>query len=505
MRTLSVLRMAAPLVLIGGLLLGLAVFAAWHVHCLQQNAAVALSSNVTSLRAAEEFEIGIREVRNQLDRYLMTRNRKHLEAVPALRRKLDGWLGEADRVATTEFEKQQMGRLQDGYRHFFREYDTITADAAPGELPLHLQELIDNVLNQEILVPAHEYLDFNEVQLTRASAENQQLGDRLVRSLMLLGLCGAGAGLSAGLLLARWVNRSIVQLSLPIRDAAGKLGEVVGPIRLSTAWGWQELENALQGMTGQIGAVIARLRQSEREVLRAEQLAKVGQMAAGMAHELRNPLMSMKLLVQVAADGTPATLDQRDLAVLEEEITRLERLTQTFLDFARPPRPEPQSIDLGELLQQTLDLMAARAEQQEARLACGLPAAPIMVRADPCQVRQVLVNLLLNALDAVPLGGDVEAELAEEAGGWLAIRVNDSGGGLPAELGSRIFEPFVSTKTTGLGLGLSICKRIAEAHGGELQAEDRRDGGAAFTFRLPASLRVAATARQARQPQPTAV
>jgi len=488
--------MAAPLGLIGGLLLVLAVFAAWHVHRLQQNASDAISINVTSLRAAEEFEIGIREVRNQLDRYLMTRNRKHLEAVPALRRKLDRWLGEAARVATTDLEEQQMARLQEGYRHFFREYDAITAEVAPGELPLHLQELIDSVLTQEILVPAHEYLDFNEVQLSRASEENQKLGDRLVRSLMLLGVCGAGAGLSAGLLLARYVNRSIVQLSLPIQDAAGKLGEVVGPISLSSAWGWHELESALQGMSGQIGAVIARLRQSEREVMRAEQLAKVGQMAAGIAHELRNPLMSMKLLVQVAADGTPATLTRRDLAVLEEEITRLERLTQTFLDFARPPQLEPQRFDLGQLLGQTLTLVAARAEQQDTRLACRLPSQPILVRADPCQVRQVLVNLLLNALDAVPLGGSVLIELnesaAEEAAGavqgWLSIQVSDSGCGLPSQLGNRIFEPFVSTKTTGLGLGLSICKRIAEAHGGDLHAENRPGAGAAFTFRLPSTL-----------------
>jgi signal transduction histidine kinase len=239
-----------------------------------------------------------------------------------------------------------------------------------------------------------------------------------------------------------------------------------------------------------IGAVVERLRQSERETLRAEQLAALGQMAAAMAHELRNPLTSMKIIVQGAQTGAgwgqegPA-LNDRDLQILEEEISRLERLIQTFFDFARPGQPNLRSLDVRPLVEQTLGLVANRAVSSRVRVDWSAPPEPVRAAVDPGQFRQVLLNLLLNALDAVRPGGVIQVTLGEGPSGGLILRVADSGGGLPASLGSRIFAPFTTTKETGLGLGLSICKRIAEAHGGTISAANRPEGGAVFTLGLP--------------------
>ena len=240
------------------------------------------------------------------------------------------------------------------------------------------------------------------------------------------------------------------------------------------------------------------------EALRAEQLAAVGQMAAGIAHELRNPLMAMKILVQAAAEASPPNLADRDLLVLEEEITRLERSAETFLDFARPPEIERRTFDLRQLVGQVLDLVLPRAGREGVRISCESPEdQAITIRADMGQVRQVLLNLFLNALDAVPEGGSisVEIETAEDATdggpGWVTVRVRDTGRGLPSELGSKIFEPFVSTKPTGIGLGLSICKRIVESHGGQIEAVNRPEGGAEFTIRLPAISRAETSAAAA--------
>src|SRR5262249_3711284 len=163
--------------------------------------------------------------------------------------------------------------------------------------------------------------------------------------------------------------------------------------------------------------------------------AAVGQMAAGMAHELRNPLTAMKVLVQAtAARGPGAALRGRDLAVLEEEITRLERLTQTFLDLARPPEPDKRATDAPGPAAAPPRLLARRAEQQGVRLACDLPGRPLVLRADAGQLRQVLVNLLLNALDALPGGGTVRLRLAA-AGSGVLLTVADTGCGLPPALG----------------------------------------------------------------------
>jgi signal transduction histidine kinase len=236
--------------------------------------------------------------------------------------------------------------------------------------------------------------------------------------------------------------------------------------------------------------VLERLKQTERDALRAEQLAWVGQMAAGIAHEIRNPLMAIKVLIQAAAERrTGPGFRERDLQVLEEEIVRLEQIVSGFLDFARPARPEFRPVDIKELSDRTLDGVKARAELQGVEIHVDPPTGPTVVSADPNQLRQVLYNLVFNALDAQPQGGQVRVKIATRtpADGMpeLVLRFEDAGPGLPSELGDRIFEPFVSTKESGLGLGLSICRRIAESHSGSLTAEPIAAGGTAFVLRLP--------------------
>jgi signal transduction histidine kinase len=496
------MRITAPTVAISLLLLAVGVGAAWYVQRSQKDISGALRRNIRSMRAAEEIEIDIREARTQLDHFLLSGDRKYLDAVPAVRPEIDRWLTEASRCAITPHEQELMDRARQGCLRFFTELDGIVGQAPGNDRALRVRRLIDEVLEEEILKPTHEYLDFNEDEVEKASAASQTLADRLVLGLLLLGTCGSGAGLVAGLGIARGINRSLVQLSVPIRAAAGQLDEVVGPITFAASWDLHELEGVLRLIADRIGAIIERLRQSEREVLRAEQLAAVGQMAAGMAHELRNPLTSMKILVQSAlardcpghpaGGGSPGAapgpgLGGRDLAVLEEEITRLEHLVQAFLHFARPPEVEKRPLEVRALVEQTVALVAARAALRPCRIECVLPPEPVLATVDPGQVRQVLLNLLLNAVEAVPPGGTIRVSVEAEPDRWLTLRVTDTGCGLPVALGSRIFAPFVSTKETGLGLGLSICKRIVEAHGGTIIAANRPGGGAVFTVRLPVS------------------
>jgi signal transduction histidine kinase len=208
-----------------------------------------------------------------------------------------------------------------------------------------------------------------------------------------------------------------------------------------------------------------------------------------MAHELRNPLMAMKILVQSARErGGGTHLSDQGLEVLEVEIGRLERLIQSFLDFARPPQPERREFELINVIEQTLRLISSRARQQRVEIIPHWPAPPLWLTADMGQFRQVLLNLLLNALDAVPCGGSVWLDV-ESSSGSLTIRVADSGPGLPADVGAHIFEPFVTTKESSTGLGLAIGKRIVEAHGGIITASNRPEGGAVFRMDLPLTSR----------------
>jgi two-component system sensor histidine kinase HydH len=225
-------------------------------------------------------------------------------------------------------------------------------------------------------------------------------------------------------------------------------------------------------------------------VLRAEQLAAVGQVAAGVAHELRNPLTSVKMLVQTAlerhaGDGLPP----EDLDLMEHEIRRMEQCIQMFLDFARPPRSERRRADLIEVIRRALALVEGRARRQKVSLTADLPREAVYLMIDPEQVRQVVVNLLLNSLDALPRGGTAHLEVLVGNGQSpfprVEVRVSDTGPGIAPRIRDRLFEPFVSSKETGMGLGLSICKRLIEAHGGTIRGENGPEGGARFSFTLP--------------------
>jgi signal transduction histidine kinase len=497
------MRMILPTGALSVLLLAVGVLAAWYTHELQKDTAELFAVNVASVRAAEEFEIAMREIRVQVIQFVLTGDRKHLENVPRLREQTDHWLAEAERVATTAREQRWMERVRAGYGQFFQEFDELAGpppEARPG--PDRMKR-IDDILIREILSPAHEYLDYNEDVIVATGEASKQLTARMALVLLLLGTCGAVAGLLAGVAIALGIVRSFVQINHPLRDVAGKLSPVVGPIALAELSGPGELEHALRVLSNHVSTVIAQLRQRHQEVLRADQLAAAGQLAAGMAHEVRNPLTSMKMLVQAAAErGDAARIVGRDLQVLQEEITRMEKSIQAFLDFARAPQLEKRRAYLPGLVQQVLRLVSSRAESQGVQLICSWPDGSDPIEVDPDQIRQVVINLLLNALDALPYGGTIWIHVERRAGevsepppegaspasaglAWMAIRVADSGPGLPKELGEQVFEPFVSTKEAGVGLGLAICRRIAQAHGGQIRAAERPGGGAEFSVLLP--------------------
>ncbi len=223
----------------------------------------------------------------------------------------------------------------------------------------------------------------------------------------------------------------------------------------------------------------------ERDQYRADQMATVAQLATGVAHEIRNPLTSIKMLIQTGKRSASDGLEKGDLEVIESEIRRMERSLKAFLDFARPAEPERKRLQLMPLLDRTIALVKSRAEHQNVQLKRVAPDACVEAWADEDQMQQLLLNLILNGLDAMPGGGQLRIEISLLSSGEFELRVIDTGPGIPRELMNRLFQPFVSSKDTGVGLGLVICRRIADDHGGSLSASNRPDGGACFTLQMP--------------------
>jgi len=226
------------------------------------------------------------------------------------------------------------------------------------------------------------------------------------------------------------------------------------------------------------------LRQMEEAVRRADRLAVVGGLAAGLAHEIRNPLASMCGSIEVL--GAAPGLDEQErrlMQVVRSEAERLEALVREFLSFARPLSPAIEALDGARAVADTVELFRAEVAERGIELRARAES-PVWVHADPGQFRQVLWNLLGNAADATPPGGRVDVQMVSQ-GGQGVLEVKDTGHGIADEDVDRIFDPFFTTKERGTGLGLAIVHRIIEAHGGNLSVRSQLGRGTTFRVALP--------------------
>ena len=229
------------------------------------------------------------------------------------------------------------------------------------------------------------------------------------------------------------------------------------------------------------------LRRMEAQVQAAERLAAIGQMAAGVAHEIRNPLASISGSIELLV-RTPQ-LDPESGALMEivlREVDRLNGLITELLEYARPRERVLTPFDLSVLIEETLRVFAQDRTYAHVgtSFAPAADAAPIEVQADPAQIRQVVWNLLRNAADAMPQGGEIEVTLGRTAD-FAEFVVEDGGKGMTPEEQERLFEPFFSTKTRGTGLGLATVHRIVSEHGGHILVDSTTGRGTRMTIRLP--------------------
>ena len=243
---------------------------------------------------------------------------------------------------------------------------------------------------------------------------------------------------------------------------------------------------------------LTHVRAMEQQIRRSERFAAIGKMAAGIAHEIRNPLASISGSIQMLNRGSNLeATDRRLMDIVLREVDRLNSLVTDFLKFARPAPPQLEQVRLSPLLSEVSEVfgyMQTRGEggpRYEVDLMVG---DTLSVTADPRHFKQVFWNLLNNAAEAMPSGGliqirAIEVGAAATADDDVEIRVADTGVGIAAENLTRIFDPFYSTKPRGSGLGLALVHRIVEEHGGSIRVESEPGSGATFIVRLPSSRR----------------
>lgn len=246
------------------------------------------------------------------------------------------------------------------------------------------------------------------------------------------------------------------------------------------------LKIAHEQLNHEVAGLREELKQKNAELRRKDRLAALGEMAAGLAHEIRNPLGGIALyasMLERQLDGQPKP--QNAAMKISQGVRSLDRLVCEILDFAQEDHLQRQTCKLGVVLAEVDQAICHWADECQATVTIDPSAADVIVDCDPPRLRQALLNLLINAVQAAGRNGHASLSASRDDAGEIRIEVSDDGPGIPKDKLDRIFNPFFTTKASGTGLGLAIVHRIAEAHGGSIRASNRAEGGARFVLSLP--------------------
>ena len=438
----------AALIAAGVLLLGIIVWAAqftWrHIASLGDRLS---REQMESFQTADQFRANLQRLDSLLHRY-----ERHHEAGDRVQflqewKRVDQWIDLQRPTLTTMREGRLLDQINAGYDDYFNaatnlltRLDQKTLDAAPSLERVEQESARLNALGYELVEAHHD-------SLKHFIAESQRTLEWL-----------------------RWffVAAFFALLALSVWAARLVYHALIAPLQV-------------------------KLLESQATIERQEKLASLGLLAAGVAHEIRNPLTAIKARLYTQTRGLkPGSPERVDAEMIGQEIQRLERIVKGFLTFARPAEPEFVVVPAAQALRDARDLLAPQLEQRGIDLRLAPNDATLPVRVDPQQIKQVLINLIQNAADATGTGGTIT--LQARAGTRpsphgsvpaVILEVADTGTGIPPEVQKRLFDPFFSTKETGTGLGLAIAARIVEKHGGALQYQTRVNHGTVFGVVLP--------------------
>ena len=402
-----------------------------------------------SFGIAEQFKDALRDVNDKMIRYRTVPEAANWKDFLDASHQLDLWIDAQNPKLNTQHEKDILQQIDASYDDYLR----IAQDLHTPAQSSRAQNTLPSNLTDSLVQPRRQLFDLGQDLAqahfdlrTQLLAHAHQTLIQLRRSILgLLGLL-----FLFGIALAAMVYRDII---MPLR---------------------------------------VKLVESQALAERHEKLASLGLLAAGVAHEIRNPLTAIKAAVFVQKKKFQAPSPERDnVEAVEREILRLERIVNAFLQFARPAEPELTTISADLLLLESQHFFTPQLEKNNIQLNLE-PSEPMQIHVDVAQLKQVLINLVQNAADSIGRDGKItlrarpdRKRLANGEMPVVILEVADTGKGISPEVEKRLFDPFFTTKENGTGLGLSIAARIVQKHGGELQYQTQVNHGTTFGIILP--------------------
>jgi signal transduction histidine kinase len=438
---------------------------------------------MVGLQTAQSLENALDNQKGFASYYLLDGNPNWLIQMAEYRYIFEDKLEETKRLATTVEEKRVLDLIESEYAKYIAAKDQVvdyykSGDREKGK-KLHVK-VRDSFFEILKLCENGKQLFSDKAQKAKIESLNQAKKLRIIAGSAVMII------LFLGVILTFLLLHDILE---PIRRLTVETDRHDGTQRSSndevTA-----LSRSVYDLRKEYDQTQVELEKSREHLLQSEKLALVGKLAAGTSHSIRNPLTSVKMRLFSLSRSLDLDGDQReDFDVISEEIGHIDTIVQNFLEFSRPPRLKLQPVSPSDIVDQAIQLLQHRLESYEVFIKIQRNERLPLVQADPEQLKEVLVNIIVNACEAMGQGGSIiiyeETIIEQQTPRAVVVRLSDNGPGIPDAIKSKILEPFFTTKEEGTGLGLSIATRIVQEHGGRLDVSSREGKGSTFIIILP--------------------
>ncbi len=454
----------------------------WYTYRMDAMLGVMVEKEFLLYRTAQDMELALANQKGLLTYYLVDGDSKWLKSLGEQREKFNRYLEQAKAMGLNVEQKQLIENITVKFNAYaaakdlaIESYQSIAKFGPVSNL--HEQQ-------REIFFSLLEHCRTFSQEQWRIIDEMQNAGNVLTKKMRIAQLLAITIFAILCTLFLFILYKYILG---PIRGLAIKTG---GSPRESY---WDEVDSlthSLKGMMRDFDETSDELAKSRRHLLQVERMAMVGELAAGVAHTIRNPFTSIKMrMFSLTRSLDLNVVQNEDLQVISDEITRIDRIVQNFLEFARPPKLRLEACRLGEVIRSVLTLLDYRLKAYNVEVSyTHRPEAP-PIRVDADRIKEALVNLLINACEAMEGGGHITIEESYGAdpkqGEVAIITVRDTGPGIPAAIIDKVTSPFFTTKEEGSGLGLSIVARIAREHHGKFIITPAPSQGVECILQLP--------------------
>ncbi|MFH1091327.1 MAG: ATP-binding protein [Pseudomonadota bacterium] len=476
MRVMLIVTALTALTISGGL------FSLWYSFQVYHLFESVVDENMAGLEAAYRLESALVMQKGYLTYFFQDSNTRWLSDLDRFDHEFRQWLGRAQAKFQTPEEKKVLEKITNDYQNLLQMRQLVIALYKEGKK----QEGF--TIHQEARSDFFQILDLTE--RLRRSHEDRIEGARLefiqrYNVMRFLALTAMPAAVCLSFLLAFVLLRQVLG---PIRRlvlAAQRTG-----IQINILDEVKTLSSEVHSLIEDVDQTKSELEASRVHLLQAAKMASVGKLAASVAHSIRNPLTSVKMRLFSLERSLDLSLEQRDdLSVISEEIQHIDNVLRNFLEYSRRPKLKVQRTSPSEVVDLALDLVKPRLDSSGIQVEVERNGRLPEIQLDPDQLKEALVNLLVNASEAVENQGRIvvreHLDVSPALGRTLVIAVSDNGPGVSDALRYQIFQPFFSTKDQGTGLGLSIALRIVEEHGGQIEITSSDKSGATFVIKLP--------------------